>query len=310
MDYKDYYKILGVEKNATQEDIKKAFRKLAVKYHPDKNPGNKAAEDKFKDINEANEVLSDPEKRKKYDALGQDWQHYQQSNRQGGFDWSEWAGPGGGNTFHYEGNPEDLFGEGSFSDFFNTIFGGMGSRTRQRRSGGRFAQKGQDYQANVEITLEEAYSGTSRILQLHDQKIRITPKPGSYDGQLLRIKGKGAPGANGGPAGDLYVQLHVLPHGYFQRQENDLFQTVIIDLYTAVLGGKVDVNTFSGKVRITIPPGTQSGKILRLKGKGMPAYDRKNDFGDMLITINIAIPSHLNADQKELFEKLRKISVT
>ena len=304
MDYKDYYKILGVDKKASQDEIKKAYRKLAVKYHPDKNPGDEAAEEKFKEINEANEVLGDPEKRQKYDELGENWQHFQQGGGQGsGFDWSQWQQQPGGGRYYYEGGASD-FGDEGFSDFFENIFGGMGGRGGQRR---RAQGKGQDYEANMEITLEEAYHGTSRILQLQNQKIRINTKPGTQDGQKLRIKGKGAPGFNGGPAGDLFINVSVLPHSLYQRKGNDLIQKINVDLFTAVLGGKTEINTFSGPVKVTIPQGTQNDKTLRIKGKGMPLYGKKDQFGSMLVKININIPSNLSEEQKELFEKLRAL---
>lgn len=302
MEYKDYYKVLGVDNNAKQDDIRKAYRKLAVKYHPDKNPGNKQAEEKFKEINEANDVLSDPEKRKKYDQLGENWQHYQERGGQGGFDWSQWQQPGGG-RYYGRGAPSDIFGETDFSDFFNNIFGGMGGRTERT---GRQPYKGQDYQAEIDLTLEEAYHGTSRIFDIRNQKIRLSTKPGSYDGQTLRIKGKGAPGLNGGPAGDLYVNIKVLPHPDFERHDNDLIQTVNIDLFDAILGGKIQVKTFSGTVAITVPEGTQPGTSLRLKGKGMPVYGKPAQFGDMLVKINIVIPEKLSEEQKDLFRKLKQ----
>ncbi len=306
MEYKDYYKILGVDKKASQDEIKKAFRKLAVKYHPDKNPGDKAAEEKFKEINEAYEVLKDPEKRKKYDELGENWRNFQQAGGGSNFDWSRWQQGGGGSRQYYTGDASDIFGEGGFSDFFSTIFGGgagFGGRTQGRRTR---AMKGQDYEAEIDVTLEEAYHGTSRILNVNGQKIRVKLKPGIRDGQVLRIKGKGAPGANGGPAGDLYLKVHVLPHHLYQRVGDNLMQTVKVDLFTAVLGGKVTVNTFSGPVKITIPAGTQNGKVLRLKGKGMPVYGKKDQFGDMLVKIEVAIPEKLNEKQKKLFEELKK----
>ena len=230
MNYKDYYKILGINKEASQKEIKKAFRKLAAKYHPDKNPDNKEAEEKFKDINEANEVLSDPEKRKKYDTLGANWDAYQQ----GGFDWSQYAGqgqPGGGRTFHFQGDPSSFFGAegfegGGFSDFFQQFFGGAGGANPFGRSGGRSrhnaAIKGQDIQTELPITLLEAYQGSQRTFALNGHKLRIKIKPGSFDGQRLRIKGKGTPGTNGGPAGDLYILLRISSDHRFIRKDADL----------------------------------------------------------------------------------------
>lgn len=300
MDYKDYYKILGVPKNASQEEIKKAYRKLAVKYHPDKNQGNKEAEERFKEVNEANEVLGDPEKRRKYDELGENWRHFQQSGapRGGGFDWSQWQQQTGGGTY----SQGDEFFEGDFSDFFNTIFGSGAGRT------GRRPGKGHDYRGDIDLTLEEACHGTTRILQLNGQKIRITTKPGTAEGQTLRIKGKGAPGTGGGPAGDLYVHIHVLPHPRYTREGNDLVQRVHIDLYTAILGGKVEVPTLGGMLNIHVPAGTQPGKRLRLKGKGMPLYGSKTGFGDMFVEIQVDIPQTLSPAEKELFEELRRLT--
>lgn len=304
MEYRDYYKVLGVSKNATQDEIKKAYRKLAVKYHPDKNPDNKEAEKKFQEVNEANEVLSDPEKRKKYDALGENWKHYQESGgRPGGFDWSQYAASPGGGGFSFEGDASDFFGNEGFSDFFSNLFGG--GRTGKRSRG---AFKGQDYQSEVDLTLEEAFQGTARIFDLRGHKIRIRIKPGIHDGQVLSIKGKGAPGINGGPAGDLYVTVHVLPHPAYTRQGDDLEQSITVNLYTAILGGTASVNTITGKVNFTIPPGTQQGKILRLKGKGMPVYGEPGKHGDLLVKITIAVPVNLSEEEKELFKKLKSIA--
>jgi curved DNA-binding protein len=220
MEYKDYYKILGVDKKASQDDIRKAFRKLALKYHPDKNPNNKEAEEKFKLVNEANEVLSDPEKRKKYDELGENWNRFE-GQPGGGFGRT---GPGGG-SFHYEGDINDLFGgeHGSgFSDFFEAFFGQAGSRSgRRTRTQSEF--KGQDYETQFDITLDEAYHGTSRVVNVHNEKLRVTTKPGAYEGQLLRIKGKGAEGSSAAHRGDLYVRIHIEPHPIFQRRSDDLY---------------------------------------------------------------------------------------
>lgn len=297
MEYKDYYKTLGVEKNATADDIKKAYRKLAVKYHPDKNQGNKQAEDKFKEINEANDVLGDLEKRKKYDELGDQWQSYnQRGGRANDFDWSQWqnqsAGQGG-------------YNDTDFSDFFSNIFGGGGGF----RNGGRQASfKGQDYEAELSLGLDEAYNGTARILDVNGQKLRVTIKPGATNGQSLRIKGKGATGYNGGEAGDLLLHLRVLPHFLYNRAGNDLEQKVEVDLYTAVLGGKVTAHTFTGDILLTVPEGTENGKLLRLKGKGMPVYGKENQFGDMLVKIEVKIPTGLSDEQKELFKKLKELA--
>lgn len=294
MEYQDYYKILGVDKKASQEEIKKAYRKLAVQYHPDKNQGNKQAEEKFKLINEAYEVLSDPEKRKKYDELGENWNRYGQQGQ---------SQPGGG--YHYEGDFSDFFGGngGSFSDFFETFFN-TGSRKKSRS---RAQHKGQDYETEIEFSLEEAYHGASRIVQLQNEKLRITIKPGAYDGQLLRIKGKGAPGAGSGHHGDLYVRIRIGPHPAFVRKNDDLHTAQTIDLYTAVLGGDSIIETFAGKLKVKIPAGSQNGSTIRLKGKGMPVYGHAGKHGDLYLQIQVKVPVTLSKEERELFEKLRSM---
>jgi curved DNA-binding protein len=291
MNYKDYYKILGIDKKASQDDIKKAYRKLAVKYHPDKNPGNKEAEEKFKAANEANEVLGDAEKRKKYDELGENWQQYEQrGNQQGG---NPFGGAAGGQQY-YEGDPND------FSDFFEQFF-----RGRDGRGGRTQSRKASDYETEMEITLEEAFTGTSRIIQVENEKLKITTKPGAYTDQLLRIKGKGAKGNTPDNNGDLFVRIRVSPHPRFTRKGDDLYHTLSIDLYTAVLGGEVMVNTLQGQVKIKISEGTQNSKTIRLKGKGMPVYDKATLFGDLYLQLQIQIPDKLTDKQKELFEQLK-----
>lgn len=299
---KDYYTILGITKKATDEDIKKAFRKLAVKYHPDKNPGNKEAEEKFKEINEAYEVLSDAEKRKLYDRYGANWNQFNGAQQHQG------ASPGGG-QHHYEGDPSEFFGQGFggqggdfsdiFGEFFNRSAGAAGSKRGSRK------YKGQDYYSEMSITLEEAYQGTSRVVTLHDQKTRITLKPGAYSGLTIKLAGKGAPGANGGPAGDLYITIQVLPHAAYKREGDHIRQIVSIDLFTAVLGGEKEVNALSGLLKIKIPAGTQPGKVLRIRGKGMPVYDKPGQFGDLLVEIQVLIPEQLTAQQRELFRQLQ-----
>jgi curved DNA-binding protein len=318
MQYKDYYSILGVDKNASDKEIKKAYRKLANQYHPDKNQGDKVAEEKFKEVNEAYQVLSDPEKRKKYDTLGANWEAYEK----GGFDFSQYGGqgsPGGSRTFYFEGDPSQFFGgQGSgFSDFFEMFFGGGGGRTDDAfsqfssRGGGRRSRavKGQDIQAEMEVTLLEAYQGSKRTFELNGQKLRMEIKPGAYDGQKLRIKGKGMPGANGGPNGDLYIILKVLPDPRFKREGDNLIHNAKIDLYTAVLGGSIDVPTMTGLVKVKVPKGTSPGKVLRLKGKGMPVYGRPGSYGDLLVKIDVQIPQNLSEEQIKLFEKIRELDV-
>ena len=305
MDYKDYYKVLGVDKKASQDEIKKAYRKLAVKYHPDKNKDNKEAEEKFKLINEANEVLSDPEKRKKYDELGENWRQYEHAGSRPG---SNRPGNGRGGPFYYEGDLNDIFGQGGggsgFSDFFEQFFGrGAGGR----RSGRTTDFKGQDYESEMEITLEEAYHGTSRLIQLENEKLRITTKPGAYDDQLLRIRGKGGKG-NRDNHGDLYVRIRVAPHPRFIRKGDDLHTMHTIDLYTAVLGGSTIVETLSGQVKVKIPAGTENNKTIRIKGKGMPVYGKPNVYGDLYVQLEVHIPEKLTDKQRALFEQLKAIS--
>ena len=296
MEYKDYYKILGVDKKASQDEIKKAFRVLAVKYHPDKNPENKVAEEKFKTINEANEVLSNPEKRKKYDELGENWQQHEQANNQ--------KNGNANNQGYYQGNTNGGFGGGQqedFSDFFEQFFNGKGQNRRSSNSD----FKGGDYETEMEITLEEAYQGTSRIIQLENEKLRVTTKAGAYTDQLLRIKSKGAKGSSQTHRGDLFVRIKVLPQQQFIRKGDDLYKMHSIDLYTAVLGGEIIVNTLLGQIKLKIIEGTQSGKTVRLKGKGMPIYDKINAFGDLYIQLEVKIPDKLTDKQKELFEQLK-----
>jgi len=313
MNYKDYYKILGVNKAASQKDIKKAFRKLAAKYHPDKNKGDKKAEEKFKEVNEANEVLSDPEKRKKYDTLGANWQAYEQ----GGGDWRQYANQnrhGGSRTFTFEGDPSEFFGggeSGEFSSFFDMFFGGgQGPTRRTQRTRRQSGFKGQDIEAELPITLLEAYNGSKRTFELNGKKLRISIKPGSYDGQKLKLKGKGQKGANGGSDGDLYIKLKVQKDPLFTRDGDDLSSVVKLDLYTAVLGGKIDVHTMKGTIKVNVPQGSKSGSVLRLKGKGMPNYKNPNNHGNLLIKLDVTFPKNLTREEIELFEKLKKIRLT
>ena len=294
MEYKDYYKVLGVSKSATPAQIKKAYRKLAVKYHPDKNQGDKAAEEKFKEANEANEILSNPEKRKEYDELGANWKNYQQANNQSQSQRGQ----------SYQGDPSQYYGDqGDFSDFFEHIF----NQQRQGSGGRRTASKGQDLHGEMALTFEESNSGTSRIIQLENQKIRITTKPGSKDGQVLKIKGKGMPGRNNGPKGDLYVKLNVTSDSRFERKGDDLQTTIEVDLYTSVLGGKASVSAINSTINLTIPSGTQPNQLLRLKGKGMPVYNKPGSFGDLLVKVNVTLPKQLSQEEKELFNKLQEL---
>jgi curved DNA-binding protein len=303
MEFKDYYKILGVSKTASIDDIKKAYRKLAVKYHPDKNPGDKKAEEKFKEANEANQVLGDPEKRKKYDELGSNWEQYERNGgqNQGGFDWSKYQQGGGRQQGGGFGGDED------FSDFFESVFGnGFGGG---RGGGGKRSArktKGQDYSSEVEISLEEAYNGTSRLLEVNGEKLNMKFK-GVKDGQQLRIKEKGGPGANGGPRGDIYVTVHVPVHPHFERREDDLYCDAPVDLYTAVLGGKAIIKTLKGNIKIDIAKETDSGKVLRLKGMGMPKYGKAEEFGDLYAKVKLTTPKNLSEKDIELFRQLEKL---
>ena len=303
MTYKDYYKILGVEKTATQDEIKKAYRKLANKYHPDKTKGDKVAEEKFKDINEANGILSDPVKRKKYDQFGVDWKHYEEAGRQpGGFDWSKYTGGRGGQEHNMSQEEfSAMFGDEGFGNIFETIFSQHSGERSGRRSR---ASKGEDFEAETTLSLEEAYNGSTRLLKIHEQTIKITMKPGIADGQVLRVAGKGGRGANGGPNGDLYITTRIAPHPEFQRRGNDLYCDRPVELYTAILGGKAQIKTIKNTVNVDIPKETPNGKVLRLLGLGMPVYGTKNEFGNMYVTVMIQLPDHLSEQEIDLFRKL------
>lgn len=298
MEYKDYYKTLGVERNASAEDIKKAFRKLAMKYHPDRNKGNKEAEEKFKDINEAYEVLSDPQKRARYDQLGSSYSQWQQNGgNASNFNWGDWANAAGRGGAQVDMNDfGDLFG-GGFSDFFSAIFGGMptGSTRRQTRSAAR-----PSYQQQVEITLDEAYHGTQRAFQVGQRRIEVKIPAGAKTGTKVRVAG-------GGPDGnsDLYLVVNVLPDARFTIDGEDLTTEVKLDLYTAVLGGSIVVSTLAGNVTLTIPAGTQPGQVFRLKDRGLPRLRQPNTFGNLYVKVRVELPRTLTADQRELFEKLR-----
>jgi curved DNA-binding protein len=307
MEYKDYYKVLGVSKTANQEEIRKAYRALAIKLHPDKNQGDNKAEERFKEVNEAYEVLGDPEKRKKYDQLGNDWKQYQEAG-QGAYEWSGYQGaqPGTGGRAYYQGNYEDIFGgEGDFSDFFNAFFGNVGSHGNTRKRAGA---RGQDLSTELEVTLEEAFKGTSRILGIDDQKIRIKLKPGVHDGQELRIKGKGGKGVGAGESGDIYLKIKIVPGPDYYLKGKDIIYTVPVDVYTAILGGKIEVETLAGRFSVPVPKGSQNGRRLRLKGKGMPVYDQNEQNGDLYLQINVVIPSNLNEEELKLFNRLQELN--
>ena len=297
MEYQDYYKILGVDRKASQKDIKQAYRKLARQYHPDVNPGDDSAQEKFKGINEAYEVLSDPEKRKKYDLLGADWKRYQQAGGPGGFDWRgsrPGAGTGAGGT-------------GDFSDFFESIFGNIGGQRAGGAGPGMGVRRGQDIESPVEVTLREAFSGSKRIVTVSGERLEVDIPAGVRTGSRIRMSGKGGRGVGNAPRGDLFLIVEVVEDPQFQRQEDDLLVQVPVDLYTAVLGGEARVPTLDGKqLIVTIPPGTSSGKKIRLRGKGMP-HIRGTGAGDLLAEIEVQVPSGLNERQRDLFEQLRAL---
>jgi curved DNA-binding protein len=305
MAYTDYYKILGLSKTATDDDIKKAYRKLARKLHPDLNPNDKEASKKFQQINEANEVLSDPEKRKKYDQYGQQYgENWEKAEE---FEKARQSGAGqrrsgqSANPFSEFSGGED-FGDGQYSDFFEQMFG-SGARGGSRNT--KF--RGQDYQAELHLSLRDAAKTHSQTLTVNQKNIRITIPAGVEDGQVIRLKDHGAPGTNGGPNGDLYITFRIEPDTVFKRSGNDLYLNLDLDLYTAVLGGEVMVDTLDGKIKLKVKPETQNGTKARLKGKGFPVYKKEESFGDLFVTYNILIPQHLTPRQKELFTELSKM---
>ena len=296
MAFIDYYKILGVSKNASDKDIKKAYRKLARIYHPDLNPNDKVAEKKFKEINEANEVLSHPENRKKYDEYGKDWKHAeefekakQQQKQYQGYEQQPYSGG---------------FSDDDFSDFFSSMFGG-GRAYSQQRSSTRF--RGQDYNAELQIDIREAYTTHKRTITVNNKNIRITIPAGVENGQIIKIKGHGGKGINGGPNGDLYIQFTIINNSKFKRDKNNLYATIDLDLYKAMLGGEVTVDTFDSKVKLKVKPETQNGTKIKFKGKGFPVYKKEGQFGDLIITFNIKTPTNLSSKEKELFEELAKL---
>jgi len=307
MDFKDYYKILGLEKGADAAAVKKAYRKLAAKYHPDKNQGNKQAEERFKEINEAHEVLGDPEKKNRYDTLGSQW------NQMGGqgMDFSDFmrkaGAQGGGRRAHAE-DMGDMFGggQGDFSDFFESLFGGGGRRGGFSSSFHMGQQKGQDFQADIEIDLDEAYHGVKKIIEVGGRQLKLAFKPGIAEGKPLRLPGKGGKGSNGGPDGDFYLNIHIAPHPLFERRGDDLYRDLPVDFLLAVPGGKLEVATLKGPVKVGIPPKAPSGRILRLKGLGMPVYDHPGDFGDLYLKIMLVVPEDLNEQEIEQLGAMAK----
>ena len=317
MEFRDYYQILGVNKDASAADIKKAYRKLARKYHPDVNPGDKSAEEKFKEINEAYEVLSDAEKRQKYDRFGTQWRQYERSGgRPEDFDWSQWSTrPSSSGSYTRTVSPdefEQMFGGGlgGFSDFFETLFGGMGRTSTSpfgRQSRRTATARPRDMEYPVQISLEEAFYGTTRSLQFEGgRRIEARIPPGVQTGSRVRLSGQGGP-TQTGERGDLYLKIEVLPHPNFERDGDDLRTTIEVDLYTALLGGKVNVKTIDKTVELTIPPETQNGKVIRLRGLGMPNVKNPNQRGNLYVTISVQLPKNLTSDEKRLFEQLRQM---
>jgi len=310
MEYKDYYKILEVDKNSTQDEIKKSFRKLAKKYHPDKTKGDKVAEEKFKEINEAYEVLGDKDKRQKYDQMGENYKYYQQAGTQGGnFDWSQFSSnPQGQSSYSFQGDLNDLFGRSGYSDFFDIFFGGSNFE-RKRAGRGRKAapQKGSDLRANLDITLREAYTGTEKVFSIGQESIKLKIKPGIESGHILKIPGKGESGPRFKEPGDLYISINILNDNTFIRKGNDLYAKLNISLYQALLGDKVDFETMKGKVKVTIPKECPFGKTLRMAGFGMPVYGEFGKYGDLYLNVEINMPKSLTEKERAIIKELQKM---
>ena len=319
MEYKDYYSILGVDRKAGQDEIKKAFRKLARKYHPDVNQGDKASVEKFKEINEAHEVLSDSEKRQKYDEIGAQWQHYQREGGQPeGFNWSQWQSRPNQEYTYRTVSPEEfeeLFGkEGGYSDFFQNLFGRANRQRAGDGSGGRQfhyesqPRGGRDIEHGLQVTLDEVFHGTRRVLEWEDgRKIDAKIPPGVKTGSRVRLKGQGGPGVGGGEPGDLYLTIEVLPDKRFQRDDDDLRTTVPVDLFTMLLGGKVSVAGLDRAVMLDIPPETHNNRVFRLTGLGMPKMKQPDQRGDLYVTAEAVLPQHLTGRQKELVEQWKNM---
>jgi curved DNA-binding protein len=295
MNFVDYYKLLGINKTATPKDIKNAYRKLARKYHPDLNPNDKDAKRNFQQINEANEVLSDPEKRKKYDQYGKDWQHSEQFEKQKQY---QQQSPYSGGT-RYTGSQS----EGDFSDFFESMFGGSTGTGRGRQ----VKYRGEDFTAELQLELLDAYKTHKQTLTVNGKKIRITIPAGIENGQIIKIAGHGGKGINGGPDGDLYITFSISNHPNFKRAGNDLFTTVDLDIYRAVLGGEITIETLNGKVKLKVKPETQNGSKVKLKDKGFPVYKNEGQYGDLYVTYSIKIPTNLTEKQRKLFNQLAEL---
>ena len=322
MDFKDYYAVLGVAKTATEKEIKQAFRKLARKHHPDVNPGDKAAEAKFKEISEANEVLSDPAKRQKYDELGANWRMYEQAGQPG----RPGPEPGGFRTMSEE-EMNEMFGNADpFSDFFHTFFGGFGGSgggastgdepgRRGRSARSRGAREGRDVEQEITLGLEDAYHGAMRRLSLkyggESRTVDVRIPPGVGEGSRVRVAGEGEHGAGGARSGDLYLRIRLAPHSKFERKGRDLYMHVAVPLTTAVLGGEAEVRTLTGKpLRLKVPPGTQHGQVFRLKGHGMPAVGKPEEHGDLYATVDVELPRTLSPQQRAHFEALQKLETS
>ena len=324
MEFKDYYQTLGVAKSASEKELKQAYRKLARKFHPDVNPGDKSAEAKFKEINEAYEVLGDPDKRRKYDELGANWRQYEQAQQQGygaganpfgGGAWTVNMGGGsGGYRTMTEEDMKEMFGDADpFSDFFKTFFGGGGSAREGRARGGRAprAQKGRDIEHEVDLTLEEAFHGATRRISIkesgHARSVDVRIPPGVKDGSRVRAAGEGETGANGGASGDLYLRVRLRPHALFERDGNDLKTKIGVPVTTTVLGGEANVPTMTGTVRLKIPETTQNGQVFRLKGHGMPLVGKADQRGDLYAAVDVQLPRSLSKEQREHYQALEKL---
>lgn len=312
MEYIDYYKVLGLKKDASEAEIKKAYRKLARKHHPDINPDDKDAEKKFQQVNEANQVLSDAENRKKYDKYGKDWKHADQFEKAGPQrQYSGYGQPGGGSAGGFGGGGN--FSGGDFSDFFESMFGGGASSFGGGSSGswgGSRQFRGQDFQAQMRLELREVYETHKRTITVNGKNIRLTIPAGVADGQVIKIPGYGGEGANGGPKGDLYLTFTIENRTTFQRDGDNLYANADIELYKAVLGGEITVDTFDGKVKLKVPPGTQNGTKIKLKGKGFPVYKKEGSSGDLYLTYLVQIPTDITEKQKELFTELANLSAS
>lgn len=307
MAYKDYYKVLGIDKSATADDIKKAYRKLAMKFHPDTNPNNKVAEDKFKEVNEANEVLSNPDKRKRYDEFGENWEYMEKSggNRQ------QQQNKSGGQQYNF--TADDFADDAHFKDIFEKFFGGSfgggggGAGFGGQRYSTNYTAQGANYEAELQILLADSFHGVKRILELENQQVVVNLKRGIRDGQKIRLPEKGGRSQQGGKNGDLFITIRLVRDPFIERNGDDLYVTLNVDLYSALLGGKVNLKTFHGTKSIAIKEGTENGSTLRLRGLGMPKYENPSEFGDLYAKINVTMPKKLTEQEKDLFKQLAEM---